>query len=112
MKLCSGDDFGQFLHVGRLDIDNVEALILNVEVPQVDAQVVTADECLAIAVDRDAVDVIGVGIGVYPSWNGCNDCVVVCHAWEVEVGGGAKVLGRSDRASSIGISRAGRGQVL
>ena len=36
MKLGSGDHFGQFFHVCRLDIHNVEALVLDVEVPQVD----------------------------------------------------------------------------
>ena len=37
VELSSGDDFGQFLHVCRLDINNVEALVLDIEVPQIDA---------------------------------------------------------------------------
>ena len=33
MKFSSGNDFSQLLHVCWLYVDNVEALILNVEVP-------------------------------------------------------------------------------
>jgi hypothetical protein len=51
MKLGSCDDLGQLLHVCRLDVNNVEALILNVEVPQVNPEIITADEGLAITID-------------------------------------------------------------
>ena len=51
VELCSCNDLSQFLHVGRLDIDNIKALVLNVEVPEVDSEVIAADECLTIAVD-------------------------------------------------------------
>ena len=101
VELCRGNDLGQLLHVGRLDVDNVEALVLDVEVPQVDAQVVAADKRLAVAVDRDAVDVICVSVGVHSPRNGGNDRVVMCHAWEVEVCGRSKVLCRSDGSSAI-----------
>ena len=37
MKLGRGDDFGQLLHVRRLDVDNIKALVLDVQVPQIDA---------------------------------------------------------------------------
>ena len=97
MELCGGNDFGQLLHVGRLDVNNVEALILNVEVPQIDAQVVTADVGFAIAVHRNAIDVISVSVGIHTARHGCNDCVVVCHAGEAEIGGAAEVfVGSSD----------------
>lgn len=36
MEFGSSDDLGQFLHVRRLYIDDVETLILYVEVPQID----------------------------------------------------------------------------
>lgn len=50
MELCSSYDFGQLLHISWFDVDNVEALILNIQVPQVYAKIVTADECLTITV--------------------------------------------------------------
>jgi hypothetical protein len=40
MEFCSSDDLSQLFHVRRLDVDDVEALILDVEVPQVYSQVV------------------------------------------------------------------------
>lgn len=33
MEFCSSDNLSQFFHVSRLYINNVEALVLNVEVP-------------------------------------------------------------------------------
>ena len=35
VELSSCDDLGQFLHISWLDIDNVEALVLDVQVPQI-----------------------------------------------------------------------------
>ncbi len=35
MELCSRDDFREFLHVGRFDVNNVETLVLDIEIPQV-----------------------------------------------------------------------------
>lgn len=77
MKLGGGDNFGQFFHIGGFDVDDVETLVLDVQIPKVDTEVVTTDECLAIAVDRDAVDVIGMSIGVCPTGNSSNDCVMM-----------------------------------
>lgn len=81
------DDLGELLHVRGLDIHNVETLVLDVEVPEVYAEVVTADKCLAIAVDRYAVDVIGVRVGIsLPRYSG-HYCVVVGQTRQLEVGG-------------------------
>lgn len=113
VEFCSSNDLGQLLHVGRLDINNVEALILNVEVPQVDAQVITADVCFAIAVHRNAIDVVSVGVGVHAARYSGNDCVVVCHAREGEVGGAAEVLvGSSDGTATDSTTSTGRSEVL
>lgn len=87
MELGGGDDFCQLFHIGRLDINNIEALILNVEVPQIDPEIVTAYERLAIAVDGYAVDVIGVGIGICSTRHGSNDGVVVSHAGQLQLRG-------------------------
>jgi hypothetical protein len=78
VELGSCDDLGKFLHVGRLDIHNVEALVLDVEVPQVDSEIITADEGLAITVHGDAIDMIRVGVRIRSPWDGGNNSVVVC----------------------------------
>jgi len=113
VELCGSNDLGQLLHVCRLDINDIEALILNVEVPQVDAQVITADVCFAIAVDRNAIDVVSVGVGIHATRHGGDDCVVVCHAREAEVGGAAEVfVGSSDRTAANSTTRTGRSEIL
>jgi hypothetical protein len=78
MELGGSDDFRKLFHVGRLNIDNVEALVLDVEVPEVDPQIVATNESLAVAVYRYAVDVVGVCIGVCLSWHSRNDGIVMC----------------------------------
>ena len=45
------------------------------------SEVVAADECLPIAVDRDAVDVVGVGVGVGPTRHGGDDGIMMCQSW-------------------------------
>jgi hypothetical protein len=84
VKLGCCNDLGKFLHVGRLDIHNVEALVLDVEVPQVDPEIVTADEGLAITVHGDAIDMIRVGVGIRSPWDGGNDGIMVCQARHLE----------------------------
>ena len=91
VELCGGDDLGQLLHVRRLDVDNVEALVLDVEVPEVDTQVVTADECLPVTVHRDAVDVVGVCVGIRPPRDGGHHGIVVSQPGELQVTGIAKL---------------------
>lgn len=80
MKLGGGDDLGQLFHVGGLDIDYVEALVLDVEIPEVDTQIVTANEGFTIAVYRYAVDVIGVSVCIGSSGDGGNNSVMVREA--------------------------------
>lgn len=50
VKFGSRDDFGKLFHVGGLDINNVETLVLNIEVPKVNSQIIAADKGLPIAV--------------------------------------------------------------
>ena len=80
VELCCGNDLCEFLHVGRLDVDNVEALILDVQVPQVDPQIITADEGLSVTVHRYAVDVVCVCVGVRLPRYGSDDGIVVSEA--------------------------------
>lgn len=110
MELCGGDDLGQFLHVSRLDVDDVKALVLDVKVPEIDAQVVTADEGLSIAVDRYAVDMVCMGVCIYPPGHGCDDCLMVRHARELE--GRGVLEGDARRAGdATAADDAGRGEV-
>lgn len=84
MELSGSDDFGEFFHVRRLDVDDVEALILDVKVPEIDAEVVAADEGLSVAIDGDAVDVVGVGVGVRSPRDSGDNSVVVCKAGQLQ----------------------------
>ena len=87
MELSSRDDFSQLFHIGWLDVDDIEALILDVQIPQIDAQVITANECLAIAVDRYAVDMISMCIGISPSRNGSNDSIMMGESRQLQLRG-------------------------
>lgn len=86
MELGSCDDLGQLLHIGGLYINDIEALILDVQIPEVDAQIVAADVRLAVAVDGDAVDVVGMGISIGPSGDGSDNGIVVRQSREPQVG--------------------------
>lgn len=85
VKLGSGNDLGQLLHICRLDVNNVETLVLDVQVPEVDSQIITTYEGLSIAVDRDAVDVIGMGIRVCASRNRGDNGIMVRHTWQSQL---------------------------
>lgn len=80
VEFGSGDDLGQLLHVGRLDVDDIEALVLNVKVPQIDPQVITGNERLSITVYGNAVDVISMSIGIGASRDSGHNSIMVCHA--------------------------------
>lgn len=84
VKLSSSDDLCKFLHVRGFDIDNVKALVLDIQVPEIYPQIIAADESFSIAVDRYAVDVIGMSVCVGSTGHGGNDGVVMCHSRELE----------------------------
>jgi hypothetical protein len=86
VEFRSSDNFCQFLHIRGFDVDNVEALVLDIQIPQVDPEIVTTDKGLAVAVYGDTVDVIGMGVGVGASGHGGDDGVMVGHAWEFQGG--------------------------
>jgi len=87
VELSRGDDFGQFLHICRLYINDVEALVLDIEIPQIDPEIVTADEGFAIAIDRNAVDVISMGICEGSSRNSGYNRIMMGHPWELQLRG-------------------------
>lgn len=84
VELSRCDDFCQLLHIRRFDIHNIEALVLDVEVPQVDSEIVAADKGLAVTVHGDAIYMVSVSIGVGPPRDSCNNCVVVCQTRQLE----------------------------
>lgn len=86
VKLGSSDHLSQLFHVGRLYVDNIKALILDIKIPEVDPEIITADKCLSIAVHGYAVDVVGVGICVCSTRDGRHDSIVVRHPREFERG--------------------------
>ena len=71
------DDLSQLLHVSGFDVNNVEALILNVQIPKIDPKIVATYEGLAVAIHGNAVDVIGMGVGVDPARNRSSDGVMM-----------------------------------
>ena len=85
MKFGSGDNLCKFFHIGRLDVDDVEALILYIEVPKVYPEVITANECFSITVDGDAVDVISMCICICPAGHSSDNCIMVGHAREFKL---------------------------
>lgn len=84
VKLRRCNYFCKLLHVCRFDIHNVEALVLNIQVPQVDPQIITAYEGLPVTVDRDAINVISMGVGVGSSRYSSDDRIMMCHSWEFQ----------------------------
>ena len=91
MEFCCGDDLCQLLHVGGLDVDNVETLILDVEVPKIDSKIVATNERLSIAVYRNAVDVVGMRVRIGLAGYGGDNRVVVSETRKLQVGGGPEV---------------------
>ena len=84
MEFGRGDHLGELLHISWLDIDDVEALVLYVEVPQIDSQIVTADKGLSVAVDGDTVDVVSVCICVVSAWDRSDNGIMMCKARKFE----------------------------
>lgn len=56
----------KLLHIGRFNINNVEALVGDLQVPQVDAEVVRREVGLLVRVQRYGVYVVRVGVREYP----------------------------------------------
>lgn len=85
MEFGSSNDFGQFLHVCRFYVNDIEGLILNVEIPEIDPEIVTADKSFTVAVDRDTIDVISMSICVGSSRNRGDDGIMMGHSRELEL---------------------------
>lgn len=62
VELGSRYHLRQLLHVGGFNVHYVEALVGDLEMPQVDAKVVRREVGLLVGVDRYRIDVVGVGV--------------------------------------------------
>lgn len=81
------DNLCKLLHVRGFDINDIKALVLNVEIPQIDSEVITADEGLPVAVHRNTVYMVRMSIGVRPSRHSCDNRIMVRHSWKLQHGG-------------------------
>lgn len=86
MEFGCCNDLGEFFHVSWFDVNDIEALILDVEIPEIDPQVVTTDEGLSVAVDGDTVDMIGMSILVRSTRHRSDDSVMMCQARKFQSG--------------------------
>lgn len=85
MELRRGDDLGQLFHIDWLNVDNVEALIADVEIPEIYPKVVRADVCLPIGIDADAVNMVCMRIGVDLSRDSGDNGIVMCQCWQSKI---------------------------
>lgn len=83
VEFGSSDNFCQLFHIRRLNVNNIEALVLNIQIPEVDPEVIAADEGLAITIHGNAVDVICVGIRVGFAGNGGHHGIMMRQSWEL-----------------------------
>lgn len=84
VEFSRGDNLSQLLHICGLDIHNVEALVLDVEVPQVHSQIVTADKGFAITVHGDAIYMVRVSICVSSPWDSSDHGIMVCQSGQLQ----------------------------
>lgn len=92
MEFGCCDNFGEFFHVRGFDINDVEALILYVQVPQIDPEIIAADKSLAVTVDRDAINVIRMCVRISTAGNSRNNGVVVCKPRQLQVSSISELL--------------------
>ena len=102
MELGRSDDFSQLLHVHGFDIDDVctrhkwrlqgykrapltEALVTDIEVPEIYSKIVGGDVSFLIRIDGDGVDVVCMSVGVDLAGNGSDNVVLLGHLWQSEM---------------------------
>ena len=57
-----------------------EALVTDVEVPEIDTQIVSRYVCFLVGIDRNGVNVVCMSIGIDLSWDGGDDVILLCCA--------------------------------
>lgn len=91
VELGGSYDLRKLFHVRWFDIHDVETLVLYVQIPKVNSQIITTNESLAVTVYRYAVDVICVCIRVRLAGDGGNNGIVMGQPRELQVGSCAEV---------------------
>jgi hypothetical protein len=81
VELCGRDNLRKLFHVSWLNINDIETLILDIEMPEVYSKVVTADERLSVTIHGYAVDMVSMGIGVRSARYCSNDSIMMCESW-------------------------------
>lgn len=113
VKFGGGNDLGQLFHISGFDVHDIEALILDIQVPEVDSQIIAAYESFAVAVDRDAVDVVGMGISICAPGDRSDDSIVMRQSRKLQLPRGLEVrLGNGSRGTSSHTSNVARCQVV
>mmetsp|Transcript_51447 Transcript_51447/g.129077 ORF Transcript_51447/g.129077 Transcript_51447/m.129077 type:complete len:219 (-) Transcript_51447:624-1280(-) len=82
VELGGRDYLRQLLHVCGLDVHNIEALVVDGQVPQVDAQIVRRDVCFPVRVQRHGINVVCVSVGENTARGGCHHDLLHLHGWK------------------------------
>ncbi len=88
-----------------------EGFICNFEIPQVDTKIVRGDKCFTVAVNRYAVNVISVRVGIYSFGGGLRLCRHVLCFGDCENGRAARASNLTVRCA-VSVKRCGGCDVL
>lgn len=82
---CHNFICNQIGHSGTGYATLTKTLVASIEVPEVNAQIVRRNVRFLVRVDRDGMDVVGVGVGInFPGYSGY-DIVLLGHARQPQV---------------------------
>lgn len=84
MELCSRNDLLQQLYICRFQIDDIEALLATIQIPNVHTKIISRQEHFTIRAERDGVDVVSVCIAKNSLRSGSYCCRLVHHLWEAD----------------------------
>jgi hypothetical protein len=83
-------------------------LVLNVQVPKVYPQIITADKGLSITVHGNTVNMVSMGIGIGAPGYRSNNSIMMCKAWQLKIQGTREVdVGHRSRCPTSTGSAAG-----
>jgi len=71
----------ELLHISWLYVDDIETLVLNIQIPKVYPQIVTADKGLSITINRNTVNMVSMSIGVGTPGYCSDNSIMMCKAW-------------------------------
>lgn len=68
-----------------LDVNDLEALVVNIQIPEIDSKIITTDEKLSIAIDGDTVEIIRVSVDITLPGSCCRHNFVVYETRDFEL---------------------------